>query len=53
MSNVVGQNEQVVQVLPETSTDERMHVLDETCWCEPEVEYVPGKSGSKLIHRRP
>jgi hypothetical protein len=24
-----------IHVLPETSSDERMHVLDDTCWCRP------------------
>ncbi len=26
-----------VQNLPLTSSDERMHVLNETCWCEPNI----------------
>lgn len=24
-----------VQILPPTRSDERMHILDETCWCHP------------------
>jgi hypothetical protein len=24
-----------VQILPPTRSDERMHILDETCWCRP------------------
>ncbi|WP_280186271.1 MULTISPECIES: hypothetical protein [Nocardia] len=30
-----------VQEIPETSSDDRMHVMDETCWCHPEVTEVP------------
>lgn len=33
--------EPMIQDVPETSSEERMHVLDETCWCKPTVEYVP------------
>lgn len=25
-------------VVPETSSDERMHVLDDTCWCRPIID---------------
>jgi hypothetical protein len=25
-------------VLPETSSDERMHILDDTCWCKPIID---------------
>lgn len=32
----------LAQDVPEVHDDERMHVLDETCWCEPQ-----------LLHRRP
>lgn len=24
----------MIQDVPETSSEERMHVLDETCWCK-------------------
>ena len=24
-----------IHVLPETGSDERMHILDDTCWCRP------------------
>lgn len=27
--------------LPETYSDQRMHVLADDCWCEPEVIVVP------------
>ena len=27
-----------VNETPETGSDERLHVLDETCWCNPVVE---------------
>ena len=26
-----------IQVLPSVSSDQRTHVLDESCWCEPVV----------------
>ena len=33
-----------VNETPETGSDERMHVLDETCWCNPVVEsYARGR----------
>lgn len=32
-----------IQILPETSTEERMHVLGADCWCEPAVETVPAR----------
>lgn len=32
---------------PMTSSDERMHVMDRTCWCKPEVLRQP--SGTDLI----
>lgn len=35
-----------VQVLPEASSEERMHVRDETCWCKPTVETF----GDTLVH---
>jgi hypothetical protein len=40
--------DELIQDVPETSSDERMHVLDETCWCNPTVEHVEGK----LRHNR-
>ena len=27
----------LTHVLPPTSSDERQHVLDETCWCSPKL----------------
>jgi hypothetical protein len=39
-----------VQYGTETSTDEKMHVLDETCWCKPTVEIVP--AGHAIKHSR-
>lgn len=27
--------------LPETPSDQRMHILADDCWCEPEVITVP------------
>lgn len=26
-----------IHEIPETSSEERMHVLDRDCWCEPEI----------------
>lgn len=37
-----------VQSVPERWSDERMHVLDESCWCHPEVIEVP----PAIHHRR-
>jgi hypothetical protein len=40
--------------LPLTSSDERMHVLDETCWCGPVVEtFGPNDEGPRasIVHR--
>lgn len=34
----------VVQALPETSSDDRMHVLDDDCWC------APHRDGVYLVH---
>jgi hypothetical protein len=36
-------------VLPETSSDERMHVLDDTCWCHPIID----TDVWQIQHRRP
>lgn len=44
-----------VHVLPETSSDERMHILDDTCWCRPVLAArdVPGRRREYyLTHRR-
>lgn len=38
-----------LQVVPETGSDERMHVLDETCWCRPTLAQIP--AGSKRFRR--
>lgn len=37
-----------VQVVPETSSDERMHVMDSDCWCGPES--VPGTGGDRRVY---
>jgi hypothetical protein len=45
-----------IHVLPETSSDERMHVLDDTCWCRPVLAAhdVPGRPREYyLTHKRP
>lgn len=39
-----------VQDVPETSSDQRMHVLDVDCWCEPTVESVP-PAQPRVIHK--
>lgn len=39
-----------LQVVPETGTDERMHVLDASCWCHPTVEYVPAQDEIGVKH---
>lgn len=39
-----------VQNVPLTSSDERMHVLDENCWCEPISEHFSG-APTQLRHR--
>lgn len=39
-----------IQDVPQTSTDEKMHVLDESCWCKPTVEIVPAGRGIKHQH---
>ena len=43
------------QVLPETGSDERAHVLDDTCWCGPVLEQQPDGFRFRylLVHRRP
>ncbi len=43
-----------VQELPETWSDERMHVLDETCWCQPAkvMEDRPQGPVYRLIHHK-
>lgn len=39
------------QTLPPTSGDARMHVLDDTCWCQPhEIHEAPGGPVIRLIH---
>lgn len=42
-----------VQVLPETSSEDRMHILDDTCWCKPTLAQVPdrGRFSYQLVHR--
>ena len=35
--------------LPETSSDQRMHVLADDCWCEPEVIVVPSIVRHKAV----
>lgn len=32
------QMDDLIQDVPTTWSDERMHVLDETCWCKPTVD---------------
>ena len=39
--------------LPVTSSDERMHILDDTCWCSPTVAYVNGFPHQVFHHQRP
>lgn len=36
---------------PATDSTERVHVLDESCWCGPEVK--PQPNGDVVVHRRP
>lgn len=43
----VGHNAEYVHDTPMVSSDDRMHVMDRTCWCKPEVLRQP--SGDDLI----
>jgi hypothetical protein len=36
-------------VLPETASDERMHVLDDRCWCHPIID----TDAWQIQHQRP
>lgn len=36
-------NEAQLHDVPSVGSDERMHVLDSSCWCNPTVEVVPPK----------
>lgn len=40
-----------VQLTPLVSSDDRMHVMDRTCWCEPKI--LPGWWGDRdvVVHR--
>lgn len=38
---------ELIQDVPLTSSDERMHVLDVDCWCEPTID------GDRLVHHAP
>jgi hypothetical protein len=41
----------VVHVLPETSSDERMHVMDtDHCWCHPEWHFE-GDMQVRIVHQ--
>jgi hypothetical protein len=49
-----------VHVVPETGSDERMHVLDHigACWCRPLNEFIPveadgGRNQWRITHRAP
>jgi hypothetical protein len=45
-----------IQILPETNSDERMHILDDTCWCRPALapHDEPGRPRRyRLIHQVP
>lgn len=45
-----------IHVLPETGSDERMHVLDDTCWCRPVLAArdAPGRRREYyLTHKQP
>lgn len=42
-----------VQVLPETRSDDRQHVLDETCWCNPEIVQTSSVPDQLLHHTGP
>lgn len=35
-------------VVPETASDERMHVMDDTCWCHPVID----TDAWQIQHRR-
>lgn len=48
----MSENEAPIQNVPLTSSDERMHVLDESCWCQPNVLMVGG-TVTEVDHRRP
>jgi len=42
-----------VQVMPETASDEPVHVLDGTCWCQPVLDYEdPVTGGRVFVHRK-
>ena len=44
--------DEMIQDVPETCSDERMHVLDETCWCKPYVDVASDGLGACLRHRK-
>ena len=45
-----GEHSVAIQKLPEVTSGEMEHVLDESCWCDPEIESM--NDGSKIIVHR-
>lgn len=39
-----------INLMTESSSEDRMHELSEDCWCEPEIEEVFDEDG-RLINR--
>lgn len=40
----------LIHVTPLVSSEARMHVLDETCWCQPTIAYIAGRAHQVFHH---
>lgn len=37
--------------IPETSSDQRMHLMARNCWCSPDTQHVPWMFGVAVLHK--
>ena len=49
--NSGGSRIKVVNIVPEVSSEDRMHVMDEGCWCKPYLLFK-GDGTMKIEHQR-
>jgi hypothetical protein len=51
ITNSGGSLIKVLNIVPEVSSQDRMHVMDEGCWCKPHLLFV-GDRTMKIDHQR-
>lgn len=50
IQNSGGSLIKVINIVPEVSSEDRMHVMDEGCWCKPDLLFE-GDGTMKIDHR--